>query len=102
MHHKGENLAFIAAICKVCVVGKCIKLFVGLGNTRLYICMLSYTCTTYSHNNNIGLRKTLRCVKLLKNFISFYSFSGILSKGNCSASFSFRFRLDYYLNVRIN
>lgn len=58
--------------------------------------------TTYSHNNNMRLRKTLRCVKLLKNFsYLFIRFWAFLPKGNfllCSLCFG----LDYYLNVRIN
>lgn len=48
------------------------------------------------------LRKTLRCVKLLKNFsYLFIRFWAFFPKGNfllCSLCFG----LDYYLNVRIN
>lgn len=45
MHHKGENLAFIAAISEVCVVlccvvGKCIKLFAG--RLYMYVCYHTY------------------------------------------------------------
>lgn len=42
MHHKGENLAFIAAISEVCVVLCCWKMHKTFRWATLYVCMLSY------------------------------------------------------------